>query len=92
MNFKLKSISKLLLIFLPAPDDYNSTEEMITFLFSPQIVSIPIVFDAIEEMNETFTVRLIPAPDQNLEGIIISPDVATVTIIGKFNILVKPQK
>ena len=71
--------------FFPAPDDYTSTEQTITsFFISPETVSIPIVLDSIEEQNETFTVRLIPAPGENLGDILISPDTATVTIVGKY--------
>ena len=56
---------------------------MISFFFDPVTVSIPIVFDSIEEPNENFTVSLIPALGQNLEGFLFSPDVATITIVGK---------
>ena len=65
------------------PDDYEFISSLIV---PPEIVSIPIVFDNIEEPDETFTVRLVPIPDQNLEGILISPDVATITIISKWMI------
>ena len=67
-----------------APEDYASTNEMIDFFFDPVTVSIPIVFDSMEELNETFTVSLMPDPDQNLVGFLFSPDVATITILGKY--------
>ena len=72
------------ILFFPAPLDYAPTQRTISSSFvEPAFVSIPISFDILEEQNETFTVRLVPALDQSMEGILISPNVATVTIVSK---------
>ena len=60
------------------------TQQTLGVFFAPVPVSIPIEADSLLEPDETFTVRLVPAPGQNLEGILISPDMATITIVGKY--------
>ena len=59
-------------------------QQTLGVFFAPVLVSIPIEADSVLEPDETFTVRLVPAPGQNLEGILISPDMATITIVGKY--------
>ena len=62
-----------------APDDYATTQVGLTFTGQPITVNIPIVSDAIEDPDETFIVRLIL--EEESDGILIIPDVTTVTII-----------
>ena len=66
--------------------DYSNTTQTLSWDAgdrTDRVVSVPIVFDSVEEGSETFTVNLRDAsPDQSVIG---SPATATVTINNVFN-------
>lgn len=63
------------------PADFTPVTRVLFFTGVPLPVSIPIIADSVVEGDETFTVRLV-ASMALPPGHVISPAVATITIIN----------
>ena len=77
-------IARSLFLISVAPDDYTAVQQLTNFSGAPLSVSIPIEVDSIEEPDETFTVILLPDPDESSRSIVYSLGMANITIVGKY--------